>query len=74
MTGGSGTPLAREPGLKGGRRAASVEAATPEPRRRTVLADVLADLKVRAVDEVWPGLKPVIRKGLRGAAGPEPAR
>jgi hypothetical protein len=35
--------------------------------RETALANGLVDIKVCAVDEIWSGLKFVIRKELRGA-------
>jgi hypothetical protein len=38
---------------------------TEDVIRDRALADVLVDVKVCAVDEVWSGLKLVIRKDLR---------
>ena len=38
---------------------------TEDVIRKTALADVLVDVKVCAVDDVWSGLKLVIRKELR---------
>lgn len=39
---------------------------TEDTIRNRALADVLVDVKVCAVDEVWSGLKLVVRKDLRG--------
>jgi hypothetical protein len=39
---------------------------TEDTIRNLALADVLVDVKVCAVDEVWSGLKLVVRKELRG--------
>ena len=38
---------------------------TEDTIRNRALADVLVDVKVCAVDEVWSGLKLVVRRGLR---------
>ncbi|MEO8241730.1 MAG: DUF3052 domain-containing protein [bacterium] len=40
---------------------------TEDVIRNRALADVLVDVKVCAVDEVWSGLKLVVRKELRAA-------
>jgi len=40
---------------------------TEDVIRKRALADVLADVKVCAVDEVWSGLKLVVRKQFRAA-------
>ena len=40
---------------------------TEDTIRNRALADVLVDVKVCAVDEVWSGLKLVVRKELRAA-------
>lgn len=40
---------------------------TEDVIRNRALADVLVDVKVCAVDEVWSGLKLVVRKELRGS-------
>jgi hypothetical protein len=39
---------------------------TEDVIRNTALSDVLVDVKVCAVDEIWSGLKLVIRKEARG--------
>ncbi len=40
---------------------------TEDVIRERALADVLVDVKVCAVDEVWSGLKLVVRKQFRAA-------
>ena len=40
---------------------------TEDTIRNRALADVLVDVKVCAVDEVWSGLKLVVRREFRGA-------
>jgi len=45
---------------------------TEDVIREVVLPTGLVDVKVCAVDEVWSGLKLVVRKELRGQSGPVP--
>lgn len=56
----SGTPLAKKIGIK--EEMTVVAVATPD--NYTELLG-LVDIKTCAVDEKWPGLKPVIRKENR---------
>jgi hypothetical protein len=79
MAGYSGTPLAAKLGIEPGHAIHAIEAPpgyrarlAPLPEgvpedvvRATALPIGLVDVKVCAVDDVWSGLKLVVRKALR---------
>jgi hypothetical protein len=62
VSGYSGTPLERKLGVRGDGAGTDM---TEDVVREVVVPVGLVDVKVCAIDEVWSGLKVVIRKELR---------